>query len=281
MKTLPLALLLLTLGLAALPDRSAAAPPAAPAGAVPRGHCAPAIVTPVPGEPGAYRIQTAHGTTIARRPAPVQPTLAPVAEFRVFPFSFDADGDTLGTVHDTIVVAPGTVVRWVRAGPGFHTVTNGADSGDPNAAAEYNFIFDDVTTSAERVFTAPGRHDFFCFIHEPVMEGSIIVTSVTAGVGPRGPITRATFTRPPAPNPAHGDLGFAIALPHASAVSLTVHDLTGRLVARIQDGPLNAGEHAFRWDGRGADGRTLQSGRYFIQLVAGSVREARAVSLVR
>ena len=246
-----------------------------------RGHCAPAIVTPVAGEPGAYRIQTAHGTTIARRaPAPTR-AAAQVAEIRVFPFTFDADGDTLGTVHDTILVSPGTTVRWVRAGPGFHTVTNGADSGDPGAAGEYNLIFDDLTTEVERVFTVIGRHDYFCFIHEPIMEGSIIVTSATAGVGPSGVLTRAAFTRPPAPNPARGTVTFAIGLPRAGKVSLAVHDLAGRLVARLQDGALPAGDHPFRWDGRGSDGRVVQSGRYFIRLDAGAVRETRAVSIVR
>jgi len=183
-------------------------------------------------------------------------------------------------VHDTILVAPGTTVRWVRAGPGFHTVTNGADSGDPEAAVEYNYIFDDLTNSAERVFTAVGRHDFFCFIHEPVMEGSIIVTSATAGVGPSGVLTRPAFTRLPTPNPTRGALAFAIGLPRASQVSLAVLDVAGRQVARLQNGPLPAGEHPFRWDGRGSDGRLAQSGRYFIRLDAGSVQETRAVSIV-
>jgi plastocyanin len=254
---------------------------ATPATAV-RGHCAPAIVTPIAGDPGAYRIQTPHGTTVGRRPGPASPlATTQLAVFRVFPFSFDADGDTLGTVHDTILVAPGTTVRWVRMGPGFHTVTNGADSGDLEAANEYNYIFDDTTTSAERVFTTVGRHDFFCFIHEPIMEGSIIVTSATLGVGPSGVLTRAAFTRPPAPNPTRGALAFAIGLPRSAPVSLAVHDLAGRRVAQIHDGPLPAGEHPFRWDGRGADGRLVESGRYFIRLEAGGVREARPVSIIR
>jgi plastocyanin len=201
--------------------------------------------------------------------------------FRVLPASFDADGDTLGTLHDTILVAPGTTVRWVRVGPGFHTVTSGADSGDPDATLEYSYIFDDATTSIEHVFTTTGRHDFFCFIHEPVMEGSVIVTSATTGVGPGGVLARAAFTRPPAPNPTRGALAFAIALPKSSPVSLTVHDLAGRIVARLQDGALPAGEYPFRWEGRGTDGRLVQSGRYFIRLEAGSVRETRPVSIVR
>jgi plastocyanin len=246
------------------------------------GQCAPAKVTPVPGDPGAFRIETAHGSTIARRQAPAARAAAntAVAVFRVFPVRFDADGDTLGTEHDTILVAPGTVVRWVRAAPGFHTVTNGADSGDPLAATEYSLIFDDQTNSVELTFTAPGRHDFFCFIHEPNMEGSIIVTSATADVSPPGVIRKPMFSRPPAPNPSRGGLSFAVALPHAAAVRITAHDIAGRTVATIADLPLPAGEHPFQWNGRGADGRLLQSGRYFIRLAAGGTVETRAVSLI-
>jgi len=273
-------LLLLVAALAASPVPATSPTPAQAGNA---GHCAPARITPVPGFPGAYRIETARGTTIAHRPPPAAAPLATtqVAVFRVFPNSFDADGDTLGTVHDTILVAPGTLVRWVRSGPGFHTVTSGTDSGDPNAAAEYNYIFDDTTTSAERTFTQAGRHDFFCYIHEPTMEASIIVTSAITGVGPPGVLRRAAFTRPPAPNPTRGAVSFAIALPHAQPVSLSVHDVAGRLVARLQGGVLVAGEHPFHWDGRASDGRMLQSGRYFIRLAAGDVRESRAVSIVR
>jgi plastocyanin len=281
MKTARSASLLVVAAALMSPGPAPATPPAAAAVAVAAGHCAPAIVTPVAGDPGAYRIQTPHGATIARR-APASPlTVGPVAVFRVLPASFDADGDTLGTLHDTILVAPGTTVRWVRVGPGFHTVTSGADSGDPDATLEYSYIFDEATTSIEHGFTTTGRHDFFCFIHEPVMEGSVIVTSATAGVGPGGVLARAAFTRPPAPNPTRGALAFAIALPKSSPVSLTVHDVAGRIVARLQDGALPAGEYPFRWEGRGTDGRLVQSGRYFIRLEAGSVRETRPVSIVR
>ena len=282
MKTPLPALLLLVIALSGQPLAS----PRAAASPV-RGHCAPARITPIPGDPGAYRIETPHGTTIGRRPSgpaaggsPASPAaIAQLAVFRVFPNSFDADGDTLGTVHDTIVVSPGTVVRWVRTGLGFHTVTNGADGGDIHAASEYNAIFDEATTTFDRTFTISGRHDFFCYIHEPTMEGSIIVTSATAGVTP-GVLRQAAFTRPPAPNPTHGDVSFAVASPRTQAITLTVHDLVGRRVATIQSGVLPAGEHPFRWDGRDTDGRMLPSGRYFIRLAAGSVRESRAVSLV-
>ena len=132
----------------------------------------------------------------------------------------------------------------------------------------------------ELTFTTPGRHDFFCFIHEPNMEGSVIVTSATADVSPPGVIRKPMFSRPPAPNPSRGGMSFAVALPHAARVRITAHDIAGRTVATVADLPLPAGEHPFTWDGRGGDGRVLQSGRYFIRLAAGETVETRAVSLI-
>ena len=257
--------------------------PAWKARAVPAGHCAPARVTPIPGDPGAYRIETARATTIARRaPLASKPSAATaVAVVRVFPSIFDADGDTLGTVHDTILVTPQTVVRWIRSGPGFHTITNGRDSGDPTAASEYNIIFDDTTLEFDRTFPTLGPHDFFCYIHEPAMAGTIIVTSGVADAGDAGLVRRTLFTQPPRPNPTRGDVSFAVALPRATLTRIAVHDVAGRVVATLHDGPLPAGEHAFRWDGRATDGRRVESGHYFVQLSAGEVRLTRAVSLVR
>lgn len=256
--------------------------PVRPGVAMP-GHCSAFTTKPVEGDAGALRVTTPRGSIIARRgPEHLARTAAQaVAVFRVFPNSFDADGDTIRTVHDTILVAPGTIVRWVRRGPGFHTITNGADSGDPNAAFEYSAIFDDLTPSYERVFTAPGRHDFFCFIHEPVMLGSIIVTTATAGVDGPGVIREPMFTRPPSPNPASGPVTFAIALPRAVRARVQVLDVSGRMVARVFDDALPAGEHTMRWDGRTSEGRIADSGRYFLQLQAGDKRMTRTIVRMR
>ena len=266
--------LLLVLAALTVPARGWAAPP---------GHCAPARVTAVPGEPGAYRIETARAVTIARRsPDPIRPAAATaVAVVRVLPTMFDMDGDTISTVRDTILVTPSTVVRWVRIGPGFHTVTNGFDSGDPDASSEYNEIFDDARQSYERTFTTVGVHNFFCYIHEPVMVGTVIVTTGLADVGPPGIVRQADFTLAPAPNPTRDAVNFAIALPRAAGVRLVVHDIAGRVVATLHDGPLPAGEHPFRWDGRGADGRRVLSGRYFIRFASGGAQRTRAVSITR
>ena len=245
----------------------------------PHAHCGAAKVTAVPGDPGAVRIETAHGTTIARRPSQVF-AASPSALCRVFSTHFDFDGDTLGTQRDTIVVAQGTTVTWLQYQSDFHTVTNGADSRDPNAANEFNFVLDGVNRRFDWTFTTVGKHDFFCYIHEPVMEGTVMVVATTADVPP-GVIRRASFSRPPAPNPTRGDVTFAIALPHAAPVRITVHDVLGRTVAEIENAPLIAGEHTYRWNGRATNGSRPESGRYFVRFAAGSTVETRAVSLVR
>jgi plastocyanin len=247
-----------------------------------RSHCQPVVVAAVPGDPDAFRVTTPIASMIGRRPSPTRSTAgAALAVVRLFPASFDADGDTVGTLHDTLLVAPGTVVRWVRRGPGFHTVTSGQGSGDPNAGSEYNAIFDDQTTSFEYTFTTPGQHDFFCLIHEPAMMGSIVVTNATADAPGPGAIRRPTFTRAPFPNPGRGGTTFAIALPHAAVVRLSVHDVAGREVARLVDGALPAGEHPFRWEGRFDRGGLAPSGRYFVRFTTGDVLESRAVTLAR
>jgi len=268
------ALLVILLALACSP---------APSVAAPRGHCQPVTVTPVAGEAGAYRIETPLRTTIARRAAPpaARTAASAVVEISVYPGWFDTDGDTIGTPHDTVVVALGTVVRWVRVGPGFHTITSGRDSGDPTAESEYNAVFDEATTSFEFTFTTPGLHDYFCYIHEPAMMGSVLVTQPNTGADGPGAIRRATFSRDPAPNPSRGGASFAIVLPRSAAVRLEVLDVAGRTVARVHDGALTAGEHAFQWDGRARDGRPAASGRYFVRMSAGDVRETRPIAIAR
>lgn len=263
----------------------ALAPFVAPAPSRAASHCAPYTVTPVAGDPDAFRVTTARGSTVARRARALvaqPPPNSPVAEIRVFPSSFDADGDSLDHYRDTVVVTSGTLVRWVRRGPGFHTITNGFDSGDITAAGLFNYFFPDETSSVERLFVSskPDTLNFFCFIHEPIMGGTIITLPTTTGVTP-GRISKPGFSRPPSPNPSRGEVAFAIVLPRSANTRLEVHDVSGRMVAQLANGPLSAGEHAFRWDGRARAGGEVQSGRYFITLEAAGLRETRAVSLVR
>jgi len=69
------------------------------------------------------------------------------------------------------------------------------------------------------------------------------------------------------PYPAGSAIQFAI--DHGSLVRLSVFDVRGRRVATLVDGVLSPGSHTVHWDGRGAGGRSLASGVYFVRLAVG------------
>ena len=268
-------LLLAVLPLAALPHA-----PRATARSMP-DCAASARITPVAGDPGAFRIATPHGVTLARHPVAQPGALAraqTVVTINLLADEFDADNNP-ATVHDTVVVAPGTTVRWLLQ-TGTHTITNGYDSSDPTAASKFSYLMDSTHTEFDSTFAKPTWLDFFCFFHEPIMEGTVAVRQNLGVDGPTG-VNRATFTRPPSPNPARGGLQFTIALPRAQAVTLSVLDVGGRRVALLASGTLPAGEHPYAWSGRDDAGRALPSGRYLVRLAAGAVSETRAVTLLR
>jgi hypothetical protein len=69
-----------------------------------------------------------------------------------------------------------------------------------------------------------------------------------------------------APYPAAGPAALRFSLPRAADVALAVFDLSGRRVRELVRGPLPAGTHVARWDGRDAAGRAVASGFYFARL---------------
>jgi flagellar hook assembly protein FlgD len=84
----------------------------------------------------------------------------------------------------------------------------------------------------------------------------------------------------PSPNPSHGSTTLAFTLPMATRVRLTVHDVAGRCVARLVDGPRARGVHLVEWDARDTHGRRTGAGVWLVRLEAGAtVRTVRFVRL--
>ncbi len=89
----------------------------------------------------------------------------------------------------------------------------------------------------------------------------------TSGVPGRPPVGGVLAVRPPAPNPAHGPANVEFALASAARVAVEVLDVSGRLVNRLSPArTFAAGTHSLRWDLRGADGRRVASGVYFVRV---------------
>lgn len=102
--------------------------------------------------------------------------------------------------------------------------------------------------------------------------------------------SHATTAEPPAPrvvlqpcwpNPFNPSTSFSFTIPEAAPVRLSVLDGQGRLVSVVVDGQLPSGDHHFVWRGSDRLGRPLPSGNYFYQLVTGSVRETRKMTLLK
>jgi plastocyanin len=242
------------------------------------GHCAAAAaIVPIEGRPGWFQVETPAGRTTARWPAAPESSV-PAYVIHALDRGWDADGNT-ATAADTVVVPAGSTVRWQLVS-GIHTLTSGRSADDPGAGAGFDYLLDEQHPLFDSTFTAPDTVDFFCFFHEPSMRGVLIVTS-SAGVPPPRPPTRLAFTAPPRPNPSLGTVSFDIGLPRDQNVRVEVLDLLGVRVALLHDGPLEAGNHPFRWRGVTDRGARARSGVYLVMLTSGALQVSREVSLLR
>jgi alpha-tubulin suppressor-like RCC1 family protein len=68
------------------------------------------------------------------------------------------------------------------------------------------------------------------------------------------------------PMPARADVGIAFDLPAAGRASISVYDVSGRLVRSIVSDTRPAGHNAVRWDGRSRSGEMAAAGVYFARL---------------
>jgi hypothetical protein len=78
------------------------------------------------------------------------------------------------------------------------------------------------------------------------------------------------------PNPFNPTTTIEFALPEAVEVSLRVYDVTGRVVARLVEGPMGAGTHRVTFDAS-----ALPSGVYLYRIQAGRFTKVQRMILVK
>ena len=83
------------------------------------------------------------------------------------------------------------------------------------------------------------------------------------------------------PNPFSRGTSVNYELAQYGPVELTVHDVSGRLVRRLESGPRQRGIHAMRWNGTDGYGRVVPAGVYFVRYSAGGTSSTGRVTLVR
>jgi photosystem II stability/assembly factor-like uncharacterized protein len=81
-------------------------------------------------------------------------------------------------------------------------------------------------------------------------------------------------------SPARGRATIHLDVPAAGSVSVTIHDVMGRLVSTLHDGVLDAGRTSMFWDGRTPAGSRAGAGTYFVRFNQdGHVRTRKFVFL--
>jgi hypothetical protein len=68
------------------------------------------------------------------------------------------------------------------------------------------------------------------------------------------------------PNPFNPETRIVFELPSQGQPRLTVHNLAGALVSRLETGRMEAGRHEVRWDGTDTGGAPVASGLYLARL---------------
>jgi N-acetylneuraminic acid mutarotase len=91
----------------------------------------------------------------------------------------------------------------------------------------------------------------------------------------------AVALEPNVPNPFAPRTTLHVVLPAAAPVQLTVYDAAGRLVRRLNGGPLPAGRHPIAWDARDDGGRRVPAGVYVVRLESGTQTATRKVTVTR
>lgn len=97
-----------------------------------------------------------------------------------------------------------------------------------------------------------------------------------------GPAPPAMVLGVPAPNPAPGWTRVRFGLDEPiDDLSLRIHDVSGRLVATLLQGSLDAGIYSLVWDGRNDVGRDVGGGVYFVALESRGVRQTQKLLVTR
>ncbi|MFN8547721.1 MAG: T9SS type A sorting domain-containing protein [Candidatus Eisenbacteria bacterium] len=162
----------------------------------------------------------------------------------------------------------GVIVGYaVLAGPTYRALTFAAGSAptDLNAALDHATGFtlswcNEVNSSGQIVGGADSSGVARAFVLTPAGASEVEPSVATAGPELREPV----------PNPTELGAELRFSLANAGRVQLLVISVSGRVVARLLDAWMEAGEHAALWSGSDDQGRRMPAGVYLAKLTAES-----------
>jgi hypothetical protein len=167
---------------------------------------------------------------------------------------------------DSVRVAHAGTVPLSGIGPLFHVYFE-ADPGAPLGVTAY--------LNVTRAYLNEGDPS------ADTQNGSLRIVESFANVEPGEFSAHSCILEQNQPNPFNPNTTVRFSIPQPGHVLLTVHDIRGRRVAILENGPCPAGYSARRWDGRDGTGREVASGIYFLHMEAGDFAAVRKMVLLK
>lgn len=121
----------------------------------------------------------------------------------------------------------------------------------------------------------------YVYIGDPSVKLPFMHVTSTVGVEDQT-VSQSLEFAAPYPNPSAGrNFNFRFSLPRADRINFSIVDVTGRSVATIIDGNVEAGAHSLRWDATDRSGARVPSGMYFAHLRVGSMNKVQKMVVLR
>jgi hypothetical protein len=167
--------------------------------------------------------------------------------------------------------------------------------------ATYPLLLNAATSTGGSIWTLYGERDHYVVIskqgivryqgndrwpygqgyHLDEIRGCVdSLVSAVVGVG-EGSAPGVALRVGPSPFRATVTITLANSTGRTLAARVTVHDLAGRLVATLHQGPAAPGLTTLRWDSRDREGRAAASGVYELRATIGGTRLSRRIALLR
>ena len=83
------------------------------------------------------------------------------------------------------------------------------------------------------------------------------------------------------PNPFNNSTSISFEMPNSENVNLSIFDMSGRNVRKMNLGVLSNGVHKVLWDGKNNFGRKVPSGVYLYSIEAGDFNQTKKMLLLK
>ena len=100
-------------------------------------------------------------------------------------------------------------------------------------------------------------------------------------IGNNEKIISATTQLKVAPNPFSNITNISFFLPQSQKISISIFDVSGRLVKTLANEQMQQGNHEIRWSANDGHGNNVSAGIYFLRIDARSYSETKKLSLIK